>query len=111
MQSNPAVSIISKLQLLDGVTATGAWFIWPATEGLFSVYCAGFNGATVRLEVKAADNSTGIPVDPTGTTNVTFTTLGGVGGFTLAPGMLIRAGVINATPSSPVFAQAIAIPS
>lgn len=97
------------LSLLNGATATGDWFTWPGGDGMFKVDCAGYNGATVQLEVKGLGGTRGVPVDPSGSTNVTFTA-DHVGGFTLGPNQQIRAAITTAVPSSPVYAQAATTP-
>lgn len=91
--------------LLHNETASGAFISWPGGSGQFILSCSGFNGATIRLEALGPDGVRGVPVDPSGTTNVTFTGEGS-GGFTLAAGTMIRAGISGATPSAGAYARA-----
>lgn len=103
------------IQLLtpSGALTTGAWFPWLGILGRFTVDCNNLNNATVRLEVLGPGGLNGVPYDPAGVTNVTFTGSGQVlltGGFFMDPGSQVRAGIIG-TPGAPVFASINTLPA
>lgn len=93
------------VQLLKGVTATGPQLYWPGGMGMFTAVCAGWNGATVSLQVLGPDGST--LLDAGGNT---IMTANGLGIFYLPP-CQIQAVVRAAVPSSPVYAAASRINS
>lgn len=53
-----------KLDLIENGTATGPWLSWLGGYGTFSVTATAWNGATVSLEMKGPDGTSGLLLGP-----------------------------------------------
>lgn len=86
--------------LLTNATVTSAQFDWPGGRSVFMAVCAGWNGATVSLQMVGPDGSTLLDVSPSQTT---LTANGG--GVVDLPPCQIQATIRGAVPSSGVYAS------
>lgn len=86
--------------LLSNATVSSGQFNWPGGRAVFMAVSAGWNGATVALQMVGPDGTTLLDVSPTQTT----LTANGGGAVDLPP-CQIQATIRGATPSSGVYAS------